>query len=115
MILSFAAAVVFAVVALKMAMKEKGTLSHRMAWIPGVMASTELAMFGLLAVWEYPVLTLVLMACRITVLTCCSLAMKKDEAAARNRRRRREVFRRVSADSLQYEVQGNVIPLRRCA
>lgn len=115
MMLSFVAAVLFAVVSLKMALKAKGTISHRMAWIPGVMAAMELAMFGALAIGEYPVLTLILMACRITVLSCCSLAMKKDEATARNRRRRREVFRRVSADSLQYEVQGNVIPLRRCA
>ena len=114
MIWSVMAAVVLAAVSLNMAMKERKTLSHRMAWIPGVMAAMELAMCGVLMMGEYPVLTLLLMMCRATVLVCCSLALKRDEANARNRRRRREVWRRVTAD-LQHEAQSNVIPLRRCA
>lgn len=114
MFLSLLAAALFAVVSLNMMAKERKTLSRRMAWIPGVMAAMELAMCGALLLWEYPILTVILMACRLTVLACCSLALKKDAACARNRRRRREVWRRVTAD-LQRDVQSNVIPLRRCA
>lgn len=114
MIWSVTAAVVLAAVSLNMAMKERKTLSHRMAWIPGAMAAMESAMCGVLAMGDYPVLTLILMVCRLTVLACCSLALKRDEANARNRRRRREVWRRVTAD-MQRETQGNVVPLRRCA
>ena len=114
MIWSVMAAVVLSAVSLNMAMKGRETLSHRMAWIPGVMAVMEMAMCGVLAMGDYPVLTLILMACRVTVLVCCSLALKRDEANARNRRRRREVWRRITAD-MQREVQGNVVPLRHCA
>lgn len=114
MVWSIMAAALFAAVAFNMATKGRKTLSHRMAWIPGSMAAMELAMCGALLIWEYPVLTLILMACRVTVLTCCSLALKKDANAARNRRRRRAVYRHIMAD-LQRAEQSNVIPLRPCA
>lgn len=114
MIGSVTAAVIFAAVALNMAMKNRKTLSHRMAWIPGSMAAMEIAMCDALMVWEYPVLTLILMACRVTVLCCCSLVLKRDAAAERNRLRRRAVYRRVVADRQRAEM-SNVIPLRPCA
>ncbi len=114
MFISVLSAAVFGAVYFTMIAKERGTLSHRMAWIPGVMALMELAMCGALLVWDYPLLTLVLFVCRGTVLSCCSLAMKRDAAAERNRRRRRAVWRRVASD-LHREVRGEVVPLHRCA
>ncbi len=115
MLLNVSAAVVLAAVALNMAMKERGTVSHRMAWIPAVMAVMEVVMCGVLSLWDFPLLTVLLMASRLTVLGCCSVALKRDAAAERNRRRRRAVWRRVAAD-LQRDVQAsNVVPLHRCA
>lgn len=114
MLLSFVAAVLFAAFALNMMLKGRRTLSRRMAWIPMAMSAMEMAMCGVLLVWDYPILTLILMACRVTVLACCGIALKRDTAAARNRRRRRAVYRKVTA-SLQQEELSNVIPLRRCA
>lgn len=114
MIFGLTAAVAFATVAFMMAAKERTTLSHRMAWIPGTMAAMELAMAGALLMGDYPVLTLILMACRLTVFACCTLAMKRDAAAARNRRRRREVWRRITAD-MQREAEGRVVSISRCA
>ena len=114
MLLSFVAAVLFAAFALNMITKGKKSLSFRMVWIPAAMSAMEMAMCGVLLVWDYPVLTLILMVSRITVLTCCALAVKRDTAAARNRRRRRAVYRRVTAGMQQAEL-SNVIPMRRCA
>ncbi len=114
MIFSLTAAVAFAAVAFMMAAKDRTTLSHRMAWIPGAMAAMELAMAGALLMGEYPVLTLILMVCRFTVFGCCTLAMKRDAAAARNRRRRRAVWRRITAD-MQREVQSHAVSFSRCA
>lgn len=96
----------------------KHNATRRMSWIPLSMAAMELAMFGALPVTEYPVITLLLLACRITVLTCCSRAMKRDAAMERNRRRRREVWRRVAATAPESFVVVGQHPtpaVRRCA
>ena len=98
MIFSVVTAAVFGAVSLYMMVAAKCTVTRRMAWIPLSMAAMELAMCGVLAMGDYPVLTVVLMLCRLTVLTCCTLSMKRDAAMVRNRRRRREVWRRVAYD-----------------
>ncbi|MBR5540502.1 MAG: hypothetical protein IKU56_03900 [Clostridia bacterium] len=112
MIFSVVAAAVFGAVSLYMITAAKCTVTHRMAWIPLSMAAMELAMCDVLEMGEYPVLTAVLMLCRLTVLACCALSMKRDAAVARNRRRRREVWRRVAYD-MTAELQ--TMPAERCA
>lgn len=112
MIFSVVTAAVFGAVSLYMMMAAKCTVTRRMAWIPLSMSAMELAMCGALAMGEYPVLTAILMLCRLTVLVCCTLSMKRDAAMVRNRRRRREVWRRVAYD-MAAEVQA--IPMERCA
>lgn len=114
MIINVLTAAVFGAVCFTMLTKERGTLSRRMAWIPGSMALVELVMCGVIFAWDYPILSLILFVCRGVVLSCCSLAMKRDAAAERNRRRRRAVWRRVASD-LHREVRGEVVPLHRCA
>ncbi len=112
MTLNVIVAVVFGAMTLYMAAKEQRTVSHRMAWIPGVMAMMELAVCGIVFTAVPFVLEVVLMASRITVFVCCTLALKKDAARARNRRRRREVQRRVAVDSMLYELKR---PVHHCA
>ncbi len=112
MVFSVVTAAVFGAVSLYMMIAAKCTITRRMAWIPLSMAAMELAMCGVLAMGEYPVLTAVLMLCRLTVLACCTLSMKRDAAMARNRRRRREVWRRVAYD-MTAELQ--VSSVRQCA
>ncbi|MBQ9964216.1 MAG: hypothetical protein IJP14_03765 [Clostridia bacterium] len=116
MVFSVIAAAVFATAGLYMITAAKFTVTRRMAWIPLSMAAMELAMCGILAMGEYPILTVILMACRATVLTCCSISMKRDAAMARNRRRRREVWRRVAYD-MAAEVQARpaLREVKRCA
>ncbi len=114
MLLSIVSAVLLAAYALNMLMKPHKTLSHRMAWIPASMAAFEMAMCGVLLVWDHPVLTLLMIACRVTVLGCCATALKRDAAAERNRRRRRAVHRRIMESESRAAMQ-NVVPLRRCA
>ena len=80
-------AAVFGAMTLYMAAKERRTLAYRMAWIPGVMAMMELAVCGVVFTAVPLMLEVVLMACRVTVLLCCGLAIKKDAARARNHRR----------------------------
>lgn len=112
MIFSVVTAAVFGAVSLYMITAAKYTVTRRMAWIPLSMAAMELAMCGVLAMGDYPVLTAVLMLCRLTVLTCCTLSMKRDAAMVRNRRRRREVWRRVAYD-MTTELQISAVD--RCA
>lgn len=106
-------AVVFGAMTLYMATKEHRTVAYRMAWIPGVMAVMELAVCGIVFTAVPLVIEAVLVLCRITVLVCCSLALKKDAAKARNRRRRREVQRRIAADRMLYELKRPAA--HRCA
>ena len=112
MIFSVVVATVFGTVSLYMMMAAKCTVTRRMAWIPLSMSMIELAMCGALAMGEYPVLTGILLLCRLTVLVCCAMAMKRDAAVVRNRRRRREVWRRISYDMTAH-VQAQ--PIERCA
>ncbi len=116
MVFSVIASAVFGAVSLYMMTAAKFTVTRRMAWIPLSMAAMELAMCGILAMGEYPVLTVILMACRATVLTCCGLSMKRDAAMVRNRRRRREVWRRVAYDMA---AEAHAVPtlreVKRCA
>ncbi len=112
MVFSVVTAAVFGAVSLYMLVAAKCTVTRRMAWIPLSMAAMELAMCGVLAMGEYPVLTVILMLCRLTVLACCALSMKRDAAVVRNRRRRREVWRRVSYD-MTAELQA--VTVKRCA
>lgn len=100
MAFSVIAAAVFGAVSLYMLVAAKCAVTRRMAWIPLSMAAMELAMCGVLAMGEYPVLTAILMLCRVTVLVCCTFSMKCDAAMVRNRRRRREVWRRVAYDMM---------------
>ena len=113
MVFSVTMAAVFATVGLYMTIAQKGVKSKRMAWIPSVVAVVEIVMCGMYSMADYPIGTLILMACRVTVLTCCVIALKRDAAAERNRRRRREVWRRVSY-AMTAELQ-DVVVCPRCA
>ena len=116
MVFSVIAAAVFATAGLYMMTAAKFTVTRRMAWIPSSMAAMELAMCGVLAMFDYPILTLILMACRMTVLTCCAVSMKRDAAMARNRRRRREVWRRVAYDmTAEMQTAPVLREVKRCA
>ena len=106
-------AAVFGAMTLYMATKERRTVAYRMAWIPGVMAMMELAVCGVVFTAVPLILEMVLMVCRVTVLLCCSLALKKDAARARNHRRRREVQRRVATERMVYEIGRTTA--HRCA
>ena len=112
MVLSVVAAAVFGAASLYMITAAKCTVTRRMAWIPLSMSLMELAMCGALAMGEYPVLTVILMLCRLTVLTCCTLSMKRDAAMVRNRRRRREVWRRIAYDMT---AEMHAQPIKHCA
>lgn len=112
MVFSVIAAAVFGAAGLYMVLASKIGISRRMAWIPLSMAALELAMGGMIALGGPLVLTMIMMACRVTVLGCCATAVKRDAAAERNRRRRREVWRRVSYDMA---AELRTVPMRRCA
>ena len=98
MVFSVITAAVFGAMGLYMMMSAKRSVTRRMAWIPLSMSAIELSMAGMVALGQFPALTAILMACRLTVLGCCVTAAKRDAAAERNRRRRREVWRRVAYD-----------------
>lgn len=98
MVFSVICAAVFGAMSLYMITAAKRSVTRRMAWIPLSMSAIELSMAGMVALDQFPILTVILMACRLTVLGCCVISAKRDAAAERNRRRRREVWRRVAYD-----------------
>ena len=102
-------ALVFGALTFYMATKEEHTVSHRMAWIPGTMAVMELAVCGVIFTAVPWTIEALLMASRITVFACCSVALKRDVARERNRRRRREVQRRVAGERALYELNRPVV------
>ena len=110
MVFAVVIAAVFGAISLYMLTAARYSVTRKMAWIPLSMAAMELAMGGALLWWDYLVLTVILMVCRLTVLSCCVAAMKKDAAMARNRRRRREVWRYVTAE-LAREAGAAPVPL----
>lgn len=97
MVLSVITATVFGVVGLYMVVNGTYSFTRKMSWIPFAMAAMELAMCGALELLRYPVLTVILMACRLTVVLCCRGVLKRDAAMERNRRRRRAVWRHIAA------------------
>lgn len=116
MVFAVVVAAVFGAISLYMMMAARFSVTRKMAWIPLSMAVMELAMSGLLLWGEYPVLNAILVLCRLTVLSCCVVSMKRDAAMARNRRRRREVWRYVTAEMAK-EARAVPVPLstKRCA
>ncbi len=113
MLLSVATATVFGAVGLYMVINGKYAFTRKMSWFPFVMAVLELALCGALEVWNYPVLTAILMACRVAILLCCRGVLKRDAAMERNRRRRRAVWRRIAATEPAFcLVQGTTAPSR---
>lgn len=118
MVLNVLFSAALATAGLYMIFTGKYASTRRMSWIPLSMAAMELAMFGAFSALEYPIITLLLLACRGTVLVCCAGALKRDAAMERNRRRRREVWRRVAATAPEACVIGGQLPTsaaRRCA
>ena len=91
MIFGVISAVVLGVTGVYMILNGKYASTRRMAWIPLAMTAMEISMCGVLDWGMFPVLTVILVACRLTVLFCCSRVLKKDAAMERNRRRRRGV------------------------
>ena len=117
MVLSVLAAAVLAATGAYMLISGRYAATRRMAWIPFAMAAMELAMCGALDLGAYPVLTTILMACRLTVLVCCNRVLKRDAAMERNRRRRRAVWRHIAATAPEaFVINGNRLsPSRHCA
>lgn len=116
MVFSAIAAAVFGAISLYMMSAARYSVTRKMAWIPLSMAAMEIAMAGALLWLEYPILTVILMGCRLTVFSCCVVSLKRDAARERNRRRRREVWRRVTSE-LSKDAQATLAPLpsKHCA
>ena len=121
MITTIIAATVLAVVGVYMLLFGHTTFTRRMAWVPLTMTMMELAMFGALDWAAFPILTAILVLCRLTVVLCCHRVLKLDAAQVRNQKRRRAVLRRMAAHPGNYQLieakpaARGVPPVYRCA
>ena len=77
MVFSIVSAVALGVAGVYMLLSGKYAVTRRMALIPLAMAAMEIAMCGVLDWGMFPVLTAVLVACRLTVLVCCNRVLKR--------------------------------------
>ena len=118
MIINILSAVVLATVGMVLFFKSTLTVTRRMSFVALSMAAMELAMLGALPLLRFPTISLILFACRFTLLVCCSRALKQEAGLQRNRRRRRAVWRRIAATAPEACVLGVQHPhpaVRRCA
>ena len=79
--------------AMGLAMWNKSVLvsTRRMAMLPLAVCVVEMLTFGLLHAALFPVLSVLLWAARLCILTCCALKLRQDAAVARRRARRRSL------------------------
>lgn len=72
-------------------MINKGKLAstRRMALLPLTVCGIEAWLFGLLSVGLFPILSVILWATRLCLLTCCVLKLRQDAQIVRRRARRK--------------------------
>lgn len=116
MILSVITATVFGAIGLYMVMSGRYAVTRRLSWIPFSVAAMELALCGALDILAHPILSVILFACRITILVCCHRIVKRDAAMVRNHQRRRAVWRHIAATAPEaLMVLPSPAQKRRCA
>ncbi len=79
---------------LYMLIRAKMPETRALLWLPAGTCAVELMTVGLLSVTKFPVVTLLLMALRLSLFGFCVLVMKRDAALARARRQKRAQLKR---------------------
>lgn len=74
---------------LYMVNKARSAQAKKLTALPLAMAMIEILVGGVLNPGEFVILSVILMATRLTVIGCCVAVIRRDEAAARARRRQR--------------------------
>lgn len=89
MILNLIFAVLMAATFLYMLCRARMSEARRLVWLPAASCLVELLTLGVLAPTAHPLITLLLVALRLTMLGICTVAMRRDAAMVRARQRRR--------------------------
>ena len=89
MMLSLISAVAMAAMFLYMICTAKMAETRRVAWIPAATCGVELLALGVITPGSHLGITLLLIALRLTLLSVCVVAMRRDAAMVRARARRR--------------------------
>ncbi len=79
---------------LHMLLRAKMPETRQFLWLPLCTCAVELMTAGVLSVAKFPVVTLLLMALRLSLFGFCVLVMKRDAALARARRQKRAQLKR---------------------
>ena len=77
-----------------MLVRAKMPETRQLLWLPAATCAVELMTTGLLSVTKFPMITLLLMALRVSLFGFCVLVMKRDAALARARRQKRAQLKR---------------------
>lgn len=77
-----------------MLLRAKMPETRQLLWVPAGTCFVELMTAGLLSVTTFPVVTLLLMALRLSLFGFCVLAMKRDAALARAKKQKRARLKR---------------------
>ena len=94
MILNLTFSLLMAGMFLYMLCRSKTSETREFLWLPAGSCLVELLTMGLLSVTKFPVLTLVLLALRLSLFGFCVLVMKRDAALARARKQKRARLKR---------------------
>ena len=77
-----------------MLIRAKMPETRELLWLPAAVCGVELMTAGFLSVTKFPVIAVLLLALRLSLLGFCVLVMKRDAALARARRQKRAQLKR---------------------
>ncbi len=111
MLLSIISALFMSGIALTMLVRAHQTKTCRMALMPAIAACMEFLTAGFLTPANFPWLTLLLIGWRITLASCCIIALQRDIAVAKTAERRKKIARRIEVRTVEPMIPGfKVLP-----
>ena len=113
MILSIISALVMSGLALTMLLRAKQARTCRVALLPLAAACMEWLVAGYLSPADFPWLTLLLIALRLTLVAWCTAILRADLARARQKARRQKLARRLEARTIQPMLPASAMPQAR--
>lgn len=111
MMLSIISALFMSGIAVSMLVRSHQIKTCRMALLPLAAACMEFLTAGYLTPSAFPWLTVLLIALRLTLASCCLIALQRDIAAAKQVERRKKLARRLKARTVEPMLPGlKVLP-----
>lgn len=115
MLLSVISALFMCGIAVTMLLRAHQAKTCRVALLPMAAACMEFLTAGYLTPSAFPWLTVLLIALRLTLASCCLIILRRDVAIAKQAERRKKLARRIKARTVEPMLPGlKVLPEMPC-